>query len=384
MSKHILFVLDYYTPHRGWSETVFENIISRLQKKKYTISILTSRFDPSLPTEEHHDAIHIYRTGKGRLAFVFSAFFRGRKILKKHKDISVIHASTYGGAIPASLLWSFFHKKVILTVHEIFGKLWYIYKWFLCGWLYRFFERLIFLLHYDIYHCVSRYTMNSLRLVYTVPDYKIRMIYNGVDTEFRNPKNVSESEVHQRRSEHGWDDRYVVLYYGHAGKSKGLDYLVQAMPEVMAQNKDILFVYNLIDSKRTNDTKLRIKNEELRIRKQWDTKTMKHWNVQIFNGFEQEKLRILVASADLVVAPSLSEWFWSVHTESVAMERPLLTTFIGPIPEVVRWNVKMIPPWSASEIADSVLDFAAGKIKENIPKKIFSRDETVVKIEELY
>jgi glycosyltransferase involved in cell wall biosynthesis len=97
--------------------------------------------------------------------------------------------------------------------------------------------------------------MNSLRLVYTIADNKIRMIYNGVDTEFRNPKNVSESEIHQRKHEKGWNDRYVVLYYGHAGKSKGLDYLVQTIPEVVAQNEKILFVYNLIDSKRTDEMK---------------------------------------------------------------------------------------------------------------------------------
>jgi len=51
---------------------------------------------------------------------MFWAFWKGIKILRKHKDISLIHTSTYGGAIPASLLGKFFHKRVILTVHEIF------------------------------------------------------------------------------------------------------------------------------------------------------------------------------------------------------------------------------------------------------------------------
>jgi glycogen synthase len=112
--------------------------------------------------------------------------------------------------------------------------------------------------------------MNSLRLVYTIADSRIRMIYNGVDTEFWNKKNVSESDVHQRKHTHGRNDRYVVLYYGHAGKSKGLDYLVQAMPEVIHHNKDILFAYNLIDSKRTDEIIWRIKKKEARIKKQYD------------------------------------------------------------------------------------------------------------------
>jgi glycosyltransferase involved in cell wall biosynthesis len=37
----------------------------------------------------------------------------------------------------------------------------------------------------------------------------------------------------------------------------------------------------------------------------------------------------------MIVAPSLSEGFGSVHTESVAMKKPLLTTHIASIPEVV-------------------------------------------------
>jgi hypothetical protein len=48
------------------------------------------------------------------------ALGKGIRILKKHPDIGVIHTSTYGGAIPASLLGKIFDKRVILTVHEIF------------------------------------------------------------------------------------------------------------------------------------------------------------------------------------------------------------------------------------------------------------------------
>lgn len=377
MKKHVFFVLDYYAPHRWWSETVFENVISRLVKKGYQISVLTSHFDPSLPRYENIDHhLTIYRTAKSRLGFVFSAFFRGLAILRQHKDIDVIHTSTYGGAIPASLLGLFFHKKVILTVHEIFGKLRYTYKGRFGGLFYRVFERLIFCMPYTLYHCVSQNTMNDIRRVYRIPRTKIRMIYNGVDTEFRNPKHVSKSEISSRRSFHGRDDRFVVLYYGHAGKSKGLDYLVDAMPEVLDANRDILFAFNLIDSKRTEKTKLKIEDVKLKIKGQK--------NIQIFNWFTQEQLRTLVAAADLVVAPSLSEGFGSVHTETVALGKPLLTTTAWPIPEVVRWQVKMVHPRSAEQIAKGILGFAAGQTVQSIPAKVFSRDKTVEEIEKLY
>ena len=62
--------------------------------------------------------------------------------------------------------------------------------------------------------------MHDIQKVYKIPSHKIHMIYNGVDTEFRNQKNISESEIISRKTSHGRTDRYVVFYYGHAGKSK--------------------------------------------------------------------------------------------------------------------------------------------------------------------
>lgn len=128
MKPHILFILDYFTPHRGGSETVFQNIISRLHEKKYPITILTSRYDPKLPAYEDQDGIHIYRTATSRLGFIFSAPFVARHIFQREKNISLIHSSTYGGAIPASVIGFISRKKVVLTVHEVFAKLRYLYK----------------------------------------------------------------------------------------------------------------------------------------------------------------------------------------------------------------------------------------------------------------
>jgi len=119
------------------------------------VSVLTSRFDETLPAYEGKQDFHIYRVGKSRISFMFWALFKGIKILRTHKDISLIHTSTYGGAIPASLLGKLFHKRVILTVHEIFGKLRTRYKGRWKGWLYKLFEKTIFCFPYDVYHCVS-------------------------------------------------------------------------------------------------------------------------------------------------------------------------------------------------------------------------------------
>lgn len=211
--------------------------------------------------------------------------------------------------------------------------------------------------------------MNSIRTCYGIADQKIHMIHNGVDTDFWDPKKVTPKEETQLKNQNKRNDKYMILYYGHAGKSKGLDYLIQAISETIKSIPNAHFVFNLIHSRRTANAKKQI------------LKYGKH--VQVIDGLEKQALRTLVSCADLVVAPSISEGFGSVHTEAVAMGKPLLTTYIASIPEVVRGKVKFIAPGSTKEIVHGVQDMYNGKYTE-IPQKKFSRDDTVKKIEKLY
>jgi glycosyltransferase involved in cell wall biosynthesis len=91
----------------------------------------------------------------------------------------------------------------------------------------------------------------------------------------------------------------------------------------------------------------------------------------------------LIASCDCIIAPSISEWFWSVHTEAVAMWKILITTNTSAIPEVVWGNVNFIKPENSNDIylaVKQVIDWTYKKI----PNKTFNWDDTVWKIEELY
>lgn len=106
----------------------------------------------------------------------------------------------------------------------------------------------------------------------------------------------------------------------------------------------------------------------------------------MFDGLDKDDLRTLIASSDMIVAPSLSEGFGSVHTESVAMGKPLLTTYIASIPEVVRGNVKFIAPGSRREIVQAILerDQRIGNQENFIATKEFSWNATVKEIIKLY
>lgn len=218
--------------------------------------------------------------------------------------------------------------------------------------------------------------MNSLRLLYGIPDSKLCLIYNGVDYDFRNPNCVETGEISQWKGIYNTSNTYSVLYFGHAGKSKWLDYLIQSIPIVLQKDPDFLFVFNIIDSKRKLEIISYLESLQLQGYKK---------QIQIFTGMDKPSLRRLIAACDTVVAPSLSEWFWSVHTEVIAMRKMLITTFVASVPEVVSGRVVFVPPCSVNAIAEAILSLKKSQnIFSDIPTSYFYRDDTVSKIELLY
>lgn len=371
----ILFLLDYYSPHRWWIENVFEHLINWLLEKWYKITLITSRFQDDLEEYEKVWNLTIYRVWKWRKWFFFMWFVKACEVLRKNKNIKIIHSSSYTSAIPASILAKLFHKKSVATIHEIFGKLWRELKPRYSRWIFELFEWLMIKFPHDIYHCVSLYTLNSLRIKWWISDKKLHLIYNGVDNEFWDMKKVKKSEIDEWKNKYWWNDSYLISYYGHAWKTKWIDLLVEAIPQILKENPNSKLLFNIIPSKRSDDIVERINF----ISKQLKAKD----RIQIFRWFSKEDLRIFVACADVIIAPSLAEWFWSVHSEACAMWKNLITSNLAAIPEVVSGNVILMSPPSTKWICESIQKFKNLNF-EKIPAKSFSRDDMVNWIMMLY
>jgi hypothetical protein len=94
-------------------------------------------------------------------------------------------------------------------------------------------------------------------------------------------------------------------------------------------------------------------------------------------------LRIFVACADVIIAPSLAEWFGSVHSEACAMWKNLITSNLAAIPEVVSGNVFLMSPPSSERICESIQKIRNWNF-DRIPDKKFSWSTMVDKVEQLY
>ena len=362
----ILFVLDLYKPHIWWSEILFENIIDRLAKKWHEIRILTARYDKKLPEYEKLDNwVEIYRVWWSRYSFTFLCL---KKWMELAKDTDIIHCTTHNAAIPASVIWWLSKKKVVLTVHEVFGALWYRFMWL--RWIFfMVFETFLFKFHYDKIICVSNYTRNCLRVYLWIKDSKLVTIYNWVDYDIWNSNNFSETWIRNIREKYSLQKNYVWLFFWRPWIFKWLIYFVKAIPEILRVIPNFKVILNVSESvnNKATDVKEFIKENQLESYIIW------LWWVQY------NELWNYILAADLVVVPSVSEWFGFAAAETCALWQQLVCSNIGALTEVVSWKINFVEPGDPKDIAEKVVDFYNWKFS-NISKKEFLWDDNVDQI----
>jgi len=366
----ILFILDLYKPHIWWAEILFENIITRLADKWHKISILTTKFSKDvLSYEKLSENIEIYRVGHNRYDFMFYSLFKWIKLAKK---VDIIHTTTYNSAISASIIWKITWKKVVLTIHEIFGKLWYKFMWW--KWFFfKMFEDLIFKFSFAKYICVSNYTKNSLRISYNISDLKLITVYNWIDYKLWSKKVYKEDKVKDICNKYKLEKYFVWLYYWRPGVSKWLEYYINTIPDIV----DIIpnFKAFLIIPKNDID------------RIQYIKKIIKKLNIDKYiiwiSSVEYNELWNYILASNFVIVPSLAEWFWFAAAEVCSLEQNLIVSNIASLPEVVSWKINFIEPWSIDSIKKWVENFYNNRYIE-IPKKKFRWSDNINKTLETY
>lgn len=365
----ILFILDLYKPHIWWVEILFENIITRLHNKWHQIIILTSKYDSSLESYEKHWNIEIFRVGHNRYDFMIYSLYKWYKLAKK---VDIIHSTTYNSAIPSSVIWFFSGKKVILTVHEVFWKLWYRFIWW--KWFFfKLFEDLIFKFKFSKYLCVSNYTKNSIRLAYWINDEKLVTVYNGIDYDKWDKFNYDIKDINEIKNKYELDDFYTGLYFWRPGISKWLEYYIKAIPKILKNIPNFKAILIVPESDKNRISYINSLIKEYKIEN----------NIIWIWGVDNTKLWGFILSCDFTIVPSLAEWFWFAAVEVCSLWKKLIASEIASLPEVVSGKINFIDPWSTESIVSAVIKF-----KENnfisISDKRFEWDDNINKTLNIY
>jgi glycosyltransferase involved in cell wall biosynthesis len=190
---------------------------------------------------------------------------------------------------------------------------------------------------------VSTYTKKELTEFYDITEEKIRVIYNGVDVEKFKP-NTDKAGV---RRELGLEEKQkIILFVGRLYQRKGLDTLLQSIPKVIQNFKDVKFV---------------ICGEGFKQNKEKLLKLVKKLNIDssvLFVGyFPDEKLPDLYAASDIFVLPALYENFPFAILEAQATGLPVISTTVGGIPELItdHKNGLLVEPANSEQLTETVM-----------------------------
>jgi glycogen synthase len=208
--------------------------------------------------------------------------------------------------------------------------------------------------------CCSEYMISHVKWAFGLPNDKLIMIPNGVNTQSYNEIEWDHADF---RSKYALPQEKIVLFVGRLVYEKGIHILINAVPKVLAK---VNAKFIIVGSGYMKEQLLSI------------VRSMGLEHKVFFEGFVDEaKLLRLQKCADVSVVPSLFEPFGIVALEAMAAKSPVVVSDTGGLSEIVEHDitgVKVFPnnpdslAWGITKI---LLDDNYRKnIRENAYKKI--------------
>jgi len=368
----ILFVSEYYTPHIGGVEVVFRNLAERLVKQGHKCHLVTCRL-PDTQKYEDINGVKVHRISvPHRGARYWFSFLAIPSVIKMARKADIVHTTTYNAIFPAWLAARLTGTKSLVTVHEVWDDLWLKLassNSFMAR-CHRCLEKILVRLPFNATVCVSGYTHNCLK-GFGKKEEELKVIHNGIDNDVFNPSAGKDKK--SRKELNLPEDVFIYTYYGRPGVSKGVEYLVMAVPSILKKipgAKLLLILAHDPPDRYRYITEL-IRN--LRIQE----------SVILLDPVPLERLVDYIAASDCVVVPSLSEGFGFSAAEACAMGKPVVASNVASLPEVVSGEYILVQPADPEAIAEGVERVYKGDI-ERIERKTFNWDKSVAQYLEVY
>lgn len=180
---------------------------------------------------------------------------------------------------------------------------------------------------------------------------KIKVVYNGIDLNYFQPGGDSQ----RCRKELGVTRHNLVIgTIGHFAPLKGYDDLIRAMPpvlETIARARLILVGKAVYPAYRNYRKKIQLLVEQLGI------------TDRVIFVEMREDLPAILNALDIFILPSWSEGFGRANLEAMAVGKPVISTRVGGVPEVVLDGETglLVPPHNPNVIARAIIKLALDK-----------------------
>ncbi len=367
--KRILVFSTYFTPYLSGMTTYLYTILNN-ESKKNSVTVLTFRFDSSLPPRQYINKIKVVR-----MPFLFKVskgFISPQSLLYflnqiKEADILVINVPNFEG-LPLVILSKLLRKKVIIIFHcEVkLGKSLpsnFVALFLNASVFFQLFLSDLIIGHPDYMENVSFGRFFKMKIKTVLPPIEKKEVNLKSLTSFQKLKK----------------NNIWIGYVGRIASEKGIDFLIEAFSNLRTTKRNAVLVFAGPQGKN-------VAGEDkyfFYIKKLLASKKIPH----IFFGQVAEKdLGALYKSLDLLVLPSLNstEAFGMVQAEAMLLGTPVVASNLPGvrIPINLTKMGKSVPPKNSKALATEIEEvlthknqFSSRKLMANA-KKLFNIQKT--------
>jgi glycogen(starch) synthase len=303
-----------------------------LAKEGVKVYVVTCDF-PSAPAHEVIEGVEVYRIDSYKnpapdfATWVYLMNLNMQKeaaaiVNKLGKKIDVFHVHDWLVATAGIGLKHVFRKPLLVTMHSTeIGRR---------DGLHTNTERMIHeteaWLTYEAWKviCCSDYMVSHVRWAFGLPEDKLVMVPNGVNTHAYKSSDDTE-DCGAFRTKFALPEENIVLYVGRLVYEKGIHILINAVPKVL-ERVNAKFI--IVGSGYMKEQLLNI------------VRSMRLEHKVLFMGFvDDETLLRLQKCADVSVVPSLFEPFGIVALEAMAAKSPVVVSDTGGLSEIVDHDI---------------------------------------------
>ncbi len=374
----ILIALTYYRPHVSGLTIYAERLARGLARHGHAVTVLTSRFHPSLPARERVDGVEIMRVpvstkvSKGVIMPLFPAY---AALLVRRNQVVNIHMPQFEAALLAGL--GRLHRKAVVLTYQCDLRL-------PSGP----FNRLVQSSLRPLNHLAARL---AHRVVTTTEDYarhspflsryahKLTAIAPLIEMPAIDPA-VSRRMVDRWRL----NGRARIGFAARFAAEKGVEYLLQALPQVLAQIPDAQLAF-------TGAYKDTVGEEEY-LASLAPLLQRYAGHLTFLDLLSPEEMASFFSLCDVVAVTSLNctEAFGLVQAEAMLSGTPVVASDLPGVREAVRWTGmgEIVQPGDPAALAAALVRVIQERSRYVRPRAdvehAFDIERAVAQYEELF
>jgi len=375
----VLLVLTYYHPHVSGLTIYVKRLAAALARRGHCVTVLTSRYDRSLPEEEVVDGVRVvrvpvlFRVSKGVIMPTFA--WRAWRLIRRH-DVASVHLPQFEASLLA-ILARLARRPVALTYH--------------CdlqlprGWFNRIVDRVVFVSNYvagRLVRAAVAYTDDFARHSHFLSRFldKVRVIPPPVIMPV-----PDEDRVAAFKARHDLEGRPVVGMAARLATEKGVEVLIEAMPRLLEAfpRLKVLFAGQYRD----------VMGEEAyrqRLMPHIEALGQEHW--AFLGVLGQEEMPAFYAACDVLVVPSLNstESFGLVQVEAMLCGTPSIASNLPGVRQPPRMTGmgEVTPIGDSAALAEAIIRVLRSPGDYARPRRqieeTFSLERTVAGYEALF